>query len=60
MVSLSEKVVLVPLAVETGAVKEGFRFLPSRRNAIKACAIKACTTKVGVVEADSGSCCQGG
>ncbi len=30
-VSLSEKVVLVLLAVEAGAVKEGFGFLPSRR-----------------------------
>jgi len=43
-VSLSEKVVLVLLAVEAGAVKEGSGFLPSRRvlgRAIKACAIKA-------------------
>lgn len=39
-----ENVVLVLLAVETGAIKEGSGFLLSRRvlgHAIKACAIKA-------------------
>ena len=43
-VSLSEKVVLVLLAVEAGAVKQGSGFLPSRRvlsRAIKAGAVKA-------------------
>ena len=74
-VSLSEKVVLVLLAVEVGAVNEGYRFLPSRRvlgGAITACAIKACAIKAGqgglgifaikadVVEVDSRSCRQGG
>ena len=42
-VSLSEKAVLVLLAVEAGAVKEDSGFLPSRRvfgRAITACAIK--------------------
>jgi len=41
--SLSEKVVLVLLTVEVGAVKEGSGFRPSRRvfgRAITACAIK--------------------
>lgn len=52
-VSLSEKIVLVLLAVEAGAVREGSGFLTSRR--VLGCAIKA-----GVVEVDSGSCCQGG
>jgi len=37
---LSEKVMLVLLAVEAGAVKEGSRFLPSRRVPSKACAIQ--------------------
>ena len=45
---MSEKVVLVLLAVEAGAVKEGSRFLPSRRvlcRAIKPCAVKPCAIK---------------
>ncbi len=49
-ISLSKKVVLVPLAVEVGDVKEGSRFLPSRRvlgRAITVCAIKACAIKPG-------------
>ncbi len=50
-VSLS-KVVLVLLAVEVGAVKEGSGFLPSMR--VLGRAIKA-----GVVKASSGSCHQG-
>ena len=44
-VSVLEKVVLLLLAVEAGAVKEGSRFLPSRRvlgRTITACAIKEC------------------
>ena len=69
-VSLSEKVVLVLLAIEAAAVKEGSGFLPLRRvlgRAIKACAIKACVPskrvrdlviKAGVVAVDSGTCCQ--
>jgi hypothetical protein len=43
-VSLSEKIVLVLLAVEAGVIKEGSGFLPSRwvlSRAITACAIKA-------------------
>jgi len=47
-VSLLEKVVLLLLAVEAGAVKEGSRFLPSRRvlgRAIAACAIKECAIR---------------
>ncbi len=50
MVSLSEKVVLVLLAVEAGAVKEGSGFLPSRwvlGRAMTACAIKECAVKAG-------------
>jgi hypothetical protein len=57
-VSWLEKVVLVLLAVEAGAVKEGSRFLASRRvlgRAITVCAIKASAVKAG-----SGSCHQGG
>jgi hypothetical protein len=52
-VRLSEKVVLVLIAIEAGPVKGGSGFLPSRP--VLGCAIKA-----GVVELDSGSCCQGG
>ena len=47
-VSLSEKVVLVLLAIEAAAVKEGSGLLPLRRvlgRAIKACAIKACMSR---------------
>ncbi|SRR6266480_317909 len=57
-VGLSEKVVLVRLAVEGGAVEEGSRFLSARRvlgRAITTCAIKPCAIKAGVVEVDSGS-----
>ena len=57
--SLSEKVVLVLLAVEGGAVKEGSGFLPSRRVlgrdittcAIKECVIKACAIKACAIKA---------
>jgi hypothetical protein len=67
-VSLSEKVVLVLLAVEASAVKEGSGFLPLRRVfgcaitvcAITRCAIKAGTINAGVVEVDSRLYCQGG
>ncbi len=48
--SLSEKVVLVLLAVEAGVVKEDSGFLPSRRvlgHAITECAINACAIKAG-------------
>ena len=55
-VSLSKKVVLVLLAVEAGAVKEGSWFLPSRwvlGHAIKAGAVKASSgsRQVRVLEA---------
>jgi hypothetical protein len=56
-VSLSEKVVLVLLALEVGVVKEGSGFLPSRR--FLGPIITACAIKAGVVEVDSRSCCQG-
>ena len=49
-VSLSEKVVLVLLAVEAGAVNECSGFSPSRRvlyRAITACVIKAYAIKAG-------------
>ena len=49
-VSLVENVVLVLLAVEAGAIKEGSRFLPSRRvlgRAIKECTIRAEVTCTG-------------
>ena len=57
---------LVLLAVEASAVKEGSGFLQSRRIldraitacAIKSCAIKACAIKVDAVKASSGSCHQ--
>jgi len=61
-VSLSEKVVLVPLAVEAGPVEEGSEFLPSRgvlgcaitagsRSCIATCAIEACAIKECAIEA---------
>ena len=61
-VSLSEKVVLVLLAVEAGAIEEGSGFLSSRRIlgcaimvcTIKPCAVKLCTIKPKAV------CHQGG
>jgi len=63
MVSLSEKVVLVLLAVEAGAVKEGSGFLPSRwvlgraitACAIKECAVKECAVKECAVKAGAGA-----
>ena len=61
-VSFSEKVVLVLLAVEAGAVKEGCGFLPSSRvlgRAIKACAIKSCAIKACTIKASSGSSHEG-
>lgn len=61
--NLSVKVVLVLLVIEAGAVKEGSRFLPSRRVfgfAFTVCAIKAWAIKAGVVEVGSKSCCQVG
>src|SRR5262249_21199591 len=45
--SLSEKVVLVLLAVEAGASKEGSGFLPSKR-------VLGCTIKGGIIKADAG------
>jgi hypothetical protein len=52
-VSLSEKIVLVLLTVEAGAVKASSRFLLPRGFLDRA--IKACAIKVSIVEADSGS-----
>ena len=70
---MSEKVVLVLLAVEGGAVKEGSGFLSSRRVlnrtvtayeikacATNVCAIIVCAIKAGAVKASSGACHQGG
>ena len=58
-VSLSEKVVLVLVAIDAAAVKKGSGFLPSRRLlgrvvvgcAIKTCAIKTCAIKAGTIKA---------
>jgi hypothetical protein len=53
-ISLSERVVLVLLPVETDAVEVSSRFLPSRRvpgRAIKVCTIKVCTIKVCAIKA---------
>ncbi len=56
-VCLSEKVVLVLLAVEAGVIEECYGFLPSRR--VLGRAINACAIKAGVVEVDSASCWAG-
>jgi hypothetical protein len=58
-VSLLEKVVLVLLTVEAGAIKEGSRFLPSKVGS-RSCYHDVCHQvgchQDGVVEVDSGSC----
>lgn len=55
-VSLSEKVVLVLLAVDASVVKEGSKFLPQG-----GCLKRDRDLTLAVVaKADSGSCCQGG
>ena len=45
-VSLSEKVVLVLLAVEAGVVKEGSGFLPSRRVRVSWSRVKGASTSL--------------
>ena len=57
--SLSEKVVLVLVAIDAVAVKKGSGFLPSKRvlgRVVVGCAIKTGAIKAGTIKA---GCCQG-